>query len=543
MIGRKPRLRIVAWISLLISASAIGSIVYRLFTSGFHTMSSYHVDYTENSSHFSIAIYRPDIFKMASTFRLFLLSDVVTFRTSLDSIPDLEITLNAISFVLFIHLNGRFTLQINSTAHFRPIYRRIVVSNSSVDPGRNYSRLFCIGGDYLSRWCYAKNVCLGHRELQLILPYQSRFGQVFLVPGSRAPPFDPAEFRVGNSMIKTYAAAPSDFADVPGFFGSRFYNSRMLWHNVMDSLYATWWTMTSYFSGVVDAKWGQSGNERYSEFINASNEILLFDDSGPTALFFLKALSNRPLRQLEAKWPLMCYRNMVLGLRKTEILPPLEEGRNNLQLPYEIDPQGIRGVRRWMLEFAGTTLEKCQPNYDHPIVLIVHRKTKREVRRLLNPEELLRATRDMCPFCDVQMVDFQQFDKNGQLRFVCNASVLIGVHGSGLIHTAWMTGATERLPAALVELFPFRYTCRDWYMQMAKMLNLLYYPVYTLRLNQSRWEDWHNVTKVNMCHTAREACLMGKCHDFLRDQSIIADIPYYKSVVGPFFKKMSQGRT
>jgi hypothetical protein len=451
--------------------------------------------------------------------------------------------LDAISFTLFIPLNGRFTLQLNSTAHSRPIYRRIVVSNSSSDPGGNFSRLFCIGRDYLSRWCYARNVCIGRRELQLILPYRSRFGAVFLVPGTRAPPFDPKKFRIGDSMIATYATPPSDFADVAGVFGSRFYNSRMLWHNVMDSLYPTWWTMTSFFSGVVDDKWGQPGNERYGEFINASNEILLFDSAGSTALFFLKALSHRPLHRLQAHWTGKCYRTMVLGLRKTEVAPRLGEDRNNLQLPYEIDPQGIRGLRRWMLEFAGTTLEKCRPNYDHPIVLIIHRKTKREVRRLLNPEELLHATREMCPFCHVQMVDFQQFDKNGQIRFVCNASVLIGVHGSGLTHAAWMMEATERLPAALIELFPFRYTCRNWYMQMAKMLKLLYYPVYTLRLNQSRWEDWHNGTKVNQCHTLDGECLRGRCHDFLRDQSIIADIPYYKSVVGPFFKKMSQGRT
>jgi hypothetical protein len=45
-----------------------------------------------------------------------------------------------------------------------------------------------------------------------------------------------------------------------------------------------------------------------------------------------------------------------------------------------------------MLRFAGTTLGKLRPSYDHSILLIVHEKTKHVVRRFRNLEELLQAT-------------------------------------------------------------------------------------------------------------------------------------------------------
>jgi hypothetical protein len=344
-------------------------------------------------------------------------------------------------------------------------------------------------------------------------------------------------------MVKVVASAPAEFSDIPAFLASRFFNIRMLWHNIMDFLLPIYWTMTSYYSGVIDNHWGQPDNSGYGVAINRSNEVLLFDTDGTVSLFYLKALTDNPITLLDGPWPEMCYRTMILGLRKLETHPQMRRGsRNNLQLPYQIDPAGVRGLRKTMLEFAGTSLEKCEPDREHPIVLIVHRKTTREVRRLLNPEEFANATREMCPYCNVQMVDFQQFDKNGQIRFICNASVLIGIHGSGLIHAIWMKESTPQMPAAVFELFPFKYTCRDWYGQCARIAKLQYFPIYTLNINQTRWEDWHNMTKVNRCHTLEGECNRGRCHDFLRDQSILVDIPYYKSIATPFFSQMNKSR-
>jgi hypothetical protein len=234
---------------------------------------------------------------------------------------------------------------------------------------------------------------------------------------------------------------------------------------------------------------------------------------------------------------------MVLGLRKSEKTPTLNRpGRDNLLLPYEIDPDGVDGMREEMLTLAETTAESCQPSPEEPRVLIIHRKINREKRRIVNIDEVFQATVEMCPHCVVQIVDFQTFDKNGQVRLTCDASVLIGMHGSGLIHAGWINPSTPDLPAAVVEFFPFQYTCRTWYAQYAKMLRIQHYPVYTLNLNQSRWDPWHNETKVARCHTNEGECLRGRCHDFLRDQSSVVDVDYYRTIVAPLFKQLNESR-
>jgi hypothetical protein len=417
-----------------------------------------------------------------------------------------------------------------------------MTATAFVDPGGNYTKLFCFGDDYRTRWCYGMNVCLGVHGFEFLLPYSATFEPVFLVPGARAPPFDPSEYRVKGSMIRTSRQTKRAFVDVTGFFGSRFYNTRMLWHNVMDSLFPTYWTMTTYASQRFGSEWGETG-DGYGRIINHTNEILVYDDAGAVALFYLKALSENPIQQFWERWPAKCYRRIVLGLRKSErVAMDVHNERDGLLLRYEIDPDGISGMRKEMLEFAGTSVEKCEPSIERPLVLIIERKTKQQIRKILNPEDFIQATQDLCPGCEVRTVDLQEFDKLGQVRFTCNASVLIGVHGSGLIHAGWMRRSADRTPTSIIELLPFHYTCRDWYHQYARMLGMEYIAVYTLNQNQSRWEPWHNASKVERCQTLPDECFRIRCHDFLRDQSIIVDIEYYKSVAGPFFERLNQAR-
>jgi hypothetical protein len=75
---------------------------------------------------------------------------------------------------------------------------------------------------------------------------------------------------------------------------------------------------------------------------------------------------------------------------------------------------------------------------------------------------------------------------------------------------------------------------------MANTIGVEYYDVKTLSLNQSSWAVGHNPAKVERCHTLEGECLRPRCHDFLRDQSIIVDIEYYKSIVGEFFERLER---
>jgi hypothetical protein len=86
----------------------------------------------------------------------------------------------------------------------------------------------------------------------------------------------------------------------------------------------------------------------------------------------------------------------------------------------------------------------------------------------------------------------------------------------------------------LIEFFPYKYDCRDWYRQLAAIFRIQHFAGHTLNINQSRWDPKMNATKLAACQRHSE-CLRGRCHDLLRDQSIIVDIDQYKRITRPFF--------
>jgi hypothetical protein len=361
---------------ITVVAVICASVFCTLFFSAIFPLDSLHfsIKYDENASHFTLSMGQRDIASSIQRLALTLSSSTANFSINISTIPGLAVSPRSLTFTLFVPLNGEFKLAIHDSRLRRPVYTRTVISNAFLDPGGNQTKLFCFGEDYQRRWCYGMNVCLHNTGLEFLIPYSSTFEPIFFVPGARPPPFDPVDFRITADMIRTSRNTDREFSDIPAFFGSRFYNTRMLWHNVMDSVFPTYWTMTTYYSGIFDEQWGHKENARYGTTINRTNEILLFDNSGSVALFFLKALSVHPIRLLEGFWPSRCYRCLVLGLRKSERSSRTHLSEQDMLLvPYELDPDGVRGVRRELLEFAGADPDLCKPSIETPVVLIVHR--------------------------------------------------------------------------------------------------------------------------------------------------------------------------
>jgi hypothetical protein len=427
-------------------------------------------------------------------------------------------------------MNGAFVLDINSTLS-NWSYTRNVLFRSFSSAGGNYSQLFCIGADYRSRFCFGTHVCLGQKQLQLHLPYEFSFESPFLILGSKPDPYDAPFWRIGSDMIRPVNGTTRDYSPIPAYLIGRYFNSQMLWHQVMDFLVPLYWTMTSFASGVLDDSWGHPDNDRYGLLVNTTNQIFSYDWMGPEQSELHRALSDRPLRAFAHEWPEVCHSLMVLGMRKTE-RRPTGSYQGRFFLPYEVDPRGVRWFREQLVRFAGATCDEPET----PVVLFVERGTSG--RRLLNHKDVVETTREMCPECQIVVTDFWRTRQRDQIRVACRASVLIGIHGSGLAHAAWM----KRAPvAAVIEFLPYKYDCRDWYHRMADAFGVQYYAVPTLSVNQSRWEE--RVDKdIQKCHTMEDACPRFSCHDYLRDQSIIVDIPFYKGIVRPFFSSLIESR-
>jgi hypothetical protein len=491
-------------------------------------------------SDFELKIYRSDIEQWISKLSVRLVSVVANFTVRLSEVSNVVVKSGMVKLSLPFPMNGEFRLVVELEDGLE-LFSDLVQSDGFMEPPNNQTRIFCLGESFMTRYCFVKNACLLNRQIQFILPFKANFGGFFLLLGSRPPPFDPHDLRIGNANISIVSAPTAEFTDRTALFTARFFNSHMLWHNVMDALVPMYWTLTSFASSVLDIHWSHSDNQQYGIFINRTNEIILNDAFGPWGMHFLDALSDQGIVNLEFWNVSRCYRNFILGVRKTELAPVLKRRqRDGLIAPYEIDPRGVRGLRALVIDSVQSSVSACEPNVDRPLVVIIQRRSEQEIRRITNEEELVNATRQLCPFCDVEVVDFESKETSAQVRLACRTSLLLGIHGSGLIHVAWMKPSSPESPTGLVEFFPYKYTCRNWYEQCARTFGVQHFAVHTLNLSQSRWEPFHNASKVARCHTEEGECLRGRCHDFLRDQSISVDIPYFEQITQPFFDSLKR---
>lgn len=468
-------------------------------------------------------------------------SKLIRYHFTLDQISTKKTSSN-VSFDFYVMANGKYEITIH---YFGLLIYEHKINVKPPYTSNNFTMLECIGKSE-SRWCKFHNLCINGTGPVFISEYKPIVGEVFLVPGARPPPFDPKELRIGDGNIQFYQSInqtlKGKWFSEPSFIFSRYFNSRMLWHNVMDFIVPAFWTMSSYYSDIKYNKWGVK-NLNYGKPFDKNNHIIIYDDFDYTGKYYMPALTNNTILISKGfKDKPRCFSTGVIGLRKSEKSPNVDrDNSQSLLMPYEIDPKGVQGLRYAMLNLSHADLN-CQPSNEHPVIIIIQRKTKREVRRLINTDEILNATKELCPFCDVKLFDLQKFDKLGQIRFICNVTALIGVHGSGLVHALWMSPTSERLPTALFEFFPYKYTCRTWYKQLADIAQIQYYPIHTLTLDQSRWEQGHSQSKVDRCHNNKGECERVRCHDFLRDQSIISDVKQYKKIVRPFFDQLEAAR-
>ena len=528
-------------------------------------------DIEKTSFSFKITISHKKIKELSKYLSIRVTSQSINFSMNLIDVPQIQMNSESATFSVYPPLNAVYHVYVIYNL-VNVLFTSSVVITNPADYDSDYTTMFCFGKDFLTRWCHFTNVCIRSNSIDIFSPYNLKFEDIFLIPGSKPPPFDREEQRITADKINVISN-PNDytFKNVPVQLTSRYFNIRMLWHNIMDLLVPTFWTMTSHYAKVKSEKWGSNENipystaiNKYGYDINRSYDIIMYDNEGPYSLFYIKALSDHDLILGSRIKKPRCYQNAYIGLRKTEFEPTLERRqREGLTYQYYIDPEGILGLRKIMLRAADTDCD-CSPSIQKPIVIIIKRKQPKpsepkledinatfrnnnetkitqennEIRKIINMDEVVNATKKLCPFCDVQEIDLQKFDKLGQIRYTCNATMLIGMHGSGLTHGVWLKPSTPENPTAVVEFVPYKFTCKDWYKQMSELFRVQYYAIHTNNINQSRWASWHDPNKVERCHTGEDECKRMRCHDFLRDQSIIVDIEQYTEIVRPFFNQL-----
>jgi hypothetical protein len=202
---------------------------------------------------------------------------------------------------------------------------------------------------------------------------------------------------------------------------------------------------------------------------------------------------------------------------------------SSLALPYEYPLEAFLGFREHMIShYCGSEVlnQACEPDPKNPRVMVVFRNTT--MRDIVNKQELVDSLQLWCPYCRVDSFTYQNQSYCEQMRYFCNGSILISLHGSQLSHMIWMKIGDHEKPTSVIEILPYLYPCRDWYEQIANGAQIQYFKwVNTHRENTA---SGGNATELyDQCLKGEMPCL-GLCHDMLRDQLTIVNVTEFEEV-------------
>jgi len=387
--------------------------------------------------------------------------------------------------------------------NFSLIYKKKEIGSGKINipyqiKQNHSSSIMCYGNEDNNRYCKMSNICFNGKTIVILTNYSISLPKVFIPTGSHDESDHPNEAIIYNSCVSTSRniSFNSDYQKIESnaIVGSRYFNNQMLWHNVVDCLIPVFVT-------------AKTNNLSFS-----NTKILLYDNFGKYGLYYLKMLSSIDIISKKSK---ICVRECIVGLQK---YPRFFNSISKIQFNYTINPETVVGLREYILNHS-----VIAPDPKRPKIVIVSRKDLSS-RVIINKQQLFESIKFHYPSARVHLLELETMDKLSQAKFISDASVLIGIHGSGLTHVLWMSPSSAESPTALLEILPYKYTCRNWYEMLAKAAKVKYFPIHTTSINNSTWKNTTNTQKINKCFASEQECLNPKCHDFLRDQSVTISI-------------------
>lgn len=155
-----------------------------------------------------------------------------------------------------------------------------------------------------------------------------------------------------------------------------------------------------------------------------------------------------------------------------------------------------------------------------PLVVLIDRGSNRNIQ---NSNPLAEVMEKGFPRCAVQTVRLQDMDVNAQIDLIAKASVLVGIHGSGLVHTVWMAESRENHTTHLVEIVPYQYTCRNWYETAASVAGVKYHRI----MNKNPPENVTVEALLGRPNDMRNSCmprLAQRPADYTRTRHILRNV-------------------
>ena len=381
---------------------------------------------------------------------------------------------------------------------------------SDFDENREYSQLRCHYKDeFPRRWCEGRNIPYFDDHVFFLTPAKFQFPEPFIVPGARAPPFDREVDRLNLEPIPiTFKAStlPRSLEEVTDvcYITGVFHNAQMIWHAVFDFMIPFY-----HFMKIL------AGPDTV-----LTRRIYFRSDSLWTCLPLMRAFSYMGAKTLADTHPQMLMRTAIIGMEKLEANPdPKRTVDESINFSYQFDRSTALGMREDILDALHIANEPI--DNENPRVIVIRRGLNRDIE---NMDQVIDVITKGCPQCNVHSVHFDNIDIAEQVRIVSQASVLLGMHGSGLTHTVWMAESQPDRPTHLIEVLPYNYSCRPWYHTAANVSGVQYHSVMNRKPPPL---PAANAELLQTCWANPNICATHMCHDYLRDQRTTVDLDVF----------------
>lgn len=386
----------------------------------------------------------------------------------------------------------------------------------------DYSRIKCHGTNYSNRWCECKNLLYFDDNFFFLSPAIFTFPEPFIVPGPRAPPFDKDVDRLVSEPLViqfTKRDIPRDLETqtLKTYIYGVYHNYYMLWHTIFDFILPFHMFVTKY------------------NFTESNYERQIFVKSDGVWRFFslMKCISRQDIRIISQVSKGMLFPDAVIGIHKWEAdMNPLRSYDDSIAFQYNYNNESDVLLRSCILENMNIKTDRIGNN-GKPLVIMIDRKsTSRNIGNQRDIEALVKRT---CEFCDVQTLNLEDISVDEQVEMFSRASVLIGLHGSGLANCMWMMPYTETTPTHMIEFLPYNYSCRPWYETAANVSRVKYHAVMNDRPTSTDYERygkcWKNHEKI---------CATLGCHDLLRDQKFSVELNIFEKTWLPIVEDLKK---
>ena len=279
----------------------------------------------------------------------------------------------------------------------------------------------------------------------------------------------------------------------------------MLWHTIFDFV-VPFLTFTLYYSPVP--------SEQRHVYVHRVTDF-----------FFPKYLvSMGHLHKIDDIGDVI-FENVTIGIEKFEIDPySWREYDDSISFVYDYKRVDNSG------ELREKTLQRNNISAlgfgykNKPLVIFIDRNT--EKRNITNIKEVLKCVYDSFSDCEIMPLDLEMIPLEKQLYYFGRASVVFGVHGSGLTNVVWMKPSSKHQKTHLVEFLPLKYNCRDWFKTASLYAGVTYHSIES---NQTIYRDNEETRRCR--NKSHKLCAKLRCHDLLRDQDITVPIDEFKTLL------------